>query len=133
MSRRELQGTSQSQGESESVPSTRTSKLRELAVNLLVSIGALFLFFGSVELILALVGVQPTVVDEDPYVGFQGSLRLFELSDSGQEMRTAPNKLKLFNRQAFPRRKSSDTFRVFTMGGSTTYGLPGGLMRLLNF
>ena len=124
MSRRELQGTSQSQGESESVPSTRTSRLRGLAVNLFVSIAALVLFFGGIELVLALLGVQPIVVDEDPYVGFQGSLRLFELSDSGQEMRTAPNKLKLFNRQAFPRRKSSDTFRVFTLGGSTTYGRP---------
>ena len=124
MSRRELQGTSQSQGESESVPSTRTSRLRGLAVNLFVSIAALVLFFGGIEVLLALLGVRPMVVDEDPYVGFQSSLRLFEVSESGQEMRTASNKLKLFNRQAFPRRKSSDTFRVFTLGGSTTYGRP---------
>ncbi len=82
------------------------------------------LFFGSVELALYLVGIQPILVKEDPYVGFQSSLKLFEPSEDRQEMRTASNKLRHFNRQAFPRHKGPNSFRIFTVGGSTTYGRP---------
>jgi tetratricopeptide (TPR) repeat protein len=39
-------------------------------------------------------------------------------------MTTAPNKLAWFNRQSFPRHKEAQTFRVFCLGGSTTYGHP---------
>lgn len=109
---------------SEGTSSARKSPLKDLALNLLVSIAALVLFFGGVELVLALFGVRPIVIDEDPYVGFQGSLRLFGVSESGHELRTASNKLKLFNRQVFPRHKSTESYRVFTLGGSTTYGRP---------
>ena len=124
MSRRKHRESGRPEGGSERASPFGKSPLRDLVINLSVSIAALVLFFGGVEVILALLGVRPIVVEEDPYVGFQGSLRLFELSDSGQELRTASNKLKLFNRQVFPSHKRSDTYRVFTLGGSTTYGRP---------
>ena len=39
-------------------------------------------------------------------------------------MVTAPNKLGWFNQQRFPRKKSPGTYRIFSLGGSTTYGRP---------
>jgi len=37
---------------------------------------------------------------------------------------TASNKKDFFNRQSFPRQKAPNTLRIFTLGGSTTYGRP---------
>lgn len=81
------------------------------------------LFFGILELVLALAGVRPVVVEEDPYVGFASQIKLFERTPSG-DYRTAVNKLSLFNEQSFPARKGRGTFRIFTLGGSCTYGRP---------
>ena len=83
---------------------------------------AVVLFFGLVELALALFGVRPVTVTEDPYVGFASYVRLFR--PAGERLETAPQKLQLFNRQSFPRVKAPGTFRIFTVGGSTTYGRP---------
>ncbi|MCP4662577.1 MAG: tetratricopeptide repeat protein [bacterium] len=82
------------------------------------------LFFGLIELMLALAGLKPIVVDEDPYVGFTSRLRLYKPTGSGDELRTAANKLALFNDQSFPRTKRRGTSRIFTLGGSCTYGRP---------
>jgi tetratricopeptide (TPR) repeat protein len=82
------------------------------------------LFLGITELVLALVGVKPVLVEEDPYVGFASELRLFGLETATGRMRTAKNKLSLFNDQSFDRKKAPNTFRIFTLGGSVTYGRP---------
>ncbi len=82
------------------------------------------LFFGLIELVLALAGIRPIVVDEDPYVGFSSRLRLYEPTGSGGQLRTAANKLTLFNDQSFPTSKRRGTSRIFTLGGSCTYGRP---------
>ena len=79
---------------------------------------------------------------EDPYVGFSGSNPLFvtyRAEDGSFRMKTAPGKLSWFNPQDFAARKQPGTFRIFTLGGSTTYGHPfldatsfsGWLRRLL--
>jgi hypothetical protein len=81
-------------------------------------------FFALVELILALAGVHPVLVDEDPYVGFSSSIELFQPTGDGARLETAPNKLGWFNYQVFPASKPAGTVRVFTLGGSTTYGRP---------
>jgi tetratricopeptide (TPR) repeat protein len=39
-------------------------------------------------------------------------------------MSTASNKLKFFNLQSFPLQKSPGAYRIFCLGGSTTYGRP---------
>ncbi|MDH3402952.1 MAG: tetratricopeptide repeat protein [Acidobacteriota bacterium] len=85
---------------------------------------AFVLFFVLAEGILWLAGVDTLLVEEDPYVGFQGSIRLFEPTPDGAALRTAANKRALFNDQRFSRTKGFGTYRIFAVGGSTTYGRP---------
>lgn len=85
---------------------------------------AVVVVLGSMELILAVAGVRPVIWGADPYVGFESYLPLFRLNASGQALETAQNKLDFFNKQRFSKRKRRNTFRVFTLGGSTTYGRP---------
>lgn len=85
------------------------------------------LFFGLLELGLWLAGVRTIAASDDPFVGFAGNLPLFvqETGSDGQVwMTTAPNKLAWFNQQRFPLKKAPGTRRVFSLGGSTTYGHP---------
>lgn len=86
-------------------------------------------FFAVLELGLLLGGVQPVLYEEDPYVGFSSYVPLFvERNDpqGGATMVTADNKTHLFTRQQFRRQKEPGTFRIFCLGGSTTYGRPYG-------
>ncbi len=93
----------------------------------LFSLVVLVLFFVALEGILALVGVRPVTLEEDPFVGFSTRIPLFvdTTDDSGNvHMMTAQNKLSFFNEQSFAKSKGADTFRIFCVGGSTTYGRP---------
>lgn len=91
---------------------------------------ALFLvgaFFAGLELILAAAGVRPPLVASDPFVGFAQRIPLFveeREADGRVMMVTAKHKQSFFNLQQFPKQKSADTYRIFCMGGSTTYGNP---------
>ena len=82
-------------------------------------------FFVVVELVLTPF-VQPVLATRDPYVGFESTVSLFvERIDDGQPtLVTAKNKLAYFNAQQFPKRNPPGTYRIFCMGGSTTYGRP---------
>lgn len=84
--------------------------------------------FAVLELMLALAGVRPVLYEEDPYVGFSAYSPLFieEESGNGAVMVTAPNKLDFFNSQQFSKRKPARVYRIFCLGGSTTYGRPYG-------
>ncbi|QOY54262.1 tetratricopeptide repeat protein [Candidatus Sulfurimonas marisnigri] len=85
------------------------------------------LFFAGLEFILALIGVKPILQTEDPLVGFSKNIPLFEEtrnSDGSVILESAPNKRAIFNYQAFPMEKASNAYRIFCMGGSTTYGRP---------
>jgi tetratricopeptide (TPR) repeat protein len=80
-----------------------------------------------IEGILAVVGVRPVMKDEDPFVGFAGNVPLFvERTARDGQLVYATNRSKavLFNAQHFDRRKRPNTYRVFCLGGSTTYGRP---------
>jgi len=84
-------------------------------------------FFGTAELVLALAGVRPLLLAEDPFVGFAGNVPQFvehTRPDGAVVLRTAENKRFLFNDQEFPKEKAPGTYRIFCMGGSTTYGRP---------
>ncbi|MEZ6031666.1 MAG: tetratricopeptide repeat protein [Planctomycetaceae bacterium] len=84
-------------------------------------------FFATIELVLAALGVKPVTYREDPFVGFTSRSPLFEkakTADGKFVYRTREQKLSLFNLQEFPVDKGKDTYRVFCMGGSTTYGHP---------
>jgi tetratricopeptide (TPR) repeat protein len=84
-------------------------------------------FFFLLELLLAACGVRPRAESEDPYVGFSTYLPLFveQADEQGRPwMTTAPNKRRWFNEQRFAKDKPTDAFRVFCLGGSTTFGRP---------
>lgn len=97
----------------------RLSVAKKLLFTTVVFAGFFVLLEGS----LALLGIHPVTADSDPYVGFQSYFPLFRATADGR-YETAPNKLQLFNRQAFPERKGGKAVRIFTVGGSTTYGRP---------
>jgi len=84
-------------------------------------------FFGLLELTLLAFGVDPASHESDPLIGFSGQSPLFVHSESpsGQPILvTAENRLSWFNRQSFLRDKPTDAYRIFCLGGSTTYGRP---------
>lgn len=84
-------------------------------------------FFGLLELTLLTLGVDLASQQADPWVGFSGQSPLFVPSESlsGQPVLvTAENRLAWFNQQSFLRDKPRDGYRIFCLGGSTTYGHP---------
>ena len=97
--------------------------------NSLLAVAAVTVFFGAVELVLASFGVRPMLLAEDPMVGFAENVPQFVENtrpDGTVVMQTARNKRGLFNHQEFPRDKTGNSYRIFCMGGSTTYGRPYG-------
>lgn len=80
-----------------------------------------------IEGLLALAGVKPVLFNRDPYVGFASHIPLF-VKDADSKATgmivTAPNKRRIFNLQRFAAAKPPGTYRIFCMGGSTTYGHP---------
>ncbi len=98
-----------------------------LRQGLLISLTSLVFFIVLLEGGLALFGVNPVLHNEDPFVGFTGNVPLFieSRAPNGKKiLSTAKNKLNYFNQQMFINEKAPDTYRIFSMGGSTTYGRP---------
>jgi tetratricopeptide (TPR) repeat protein len=98
-----------------------------LRKKLVFSLITTVLFFTLLEAGLALFGVRPRLRQEDPFVGFVSSIPLFvegRDADGRPLMVTADNKRGIFNVQQFPRDKPPGTYRIFCLGGSTTYGRP---------
>ncbi len=103
--------------------SAHLSALRKLLYGVLTTL----VFFGLLELTLLAIGVNPTTEVADPLVGFSGQSPLFvgSQTSTGQPVLvTAENRLSYFNRQSFLRDKPYDAYRIFCLGGSTTYGRP---------
>jgi tetratricopeptide (TPR) repeat protein len=101
--------------------------MRTLTQAVVTSLVALVVFFGLLEGVLVLVGVEPALRSGDPFVGFVSNAPLFAEQtdpDGRSILTTARNKLSLFNAQQFPREKAPGTTRIFCLGGSTTYGRP---------
>ena len=89
------------------------------------SLASVLIFFTLLEISLKSWGIDPVLQTEDPFVGFSGSVPLY-VNDTGTPgmMTTAANKRSHFNLQQFQRTKPANTFRIFCLGGSTTYGRP---------
>ncbi len=107
-----------------SSPSTARLSLGKKLVFAVVTVTVLLLLLEGV---LALLGVKPQLYDRDPYVGFSTQIPLFvESRNAAGEpvMATARNRLEFFNPQQFAKVKAAGTYRIFSMGGSTTYGHP---------
>ncbi|MEM7384678.1 MAG: SGNH/GDSL hydrolase family protein [Verrucomicrobiota bacterium] len=60
----------------------------------------------------------------DPFVGFSEIPDFFALNPLTNRFETAPGRLKFFIKDGFARKKSSHTFRIFCLGGSTVQGRP---------
>ena len=88
----------------------------------LFAVAAFAGFFALLEGLLAIAGVKPQLAFEDPYVGFASTIPLYV--HDGDEYVTSPAKDGWFNVQRFPAHKPAETFRIFSVGGSTTYGRP---------
>lgn len=119
----------------------RSIRAKRAAVNVGIAFLAPAIFLILLELVLAAAGVRPLALTEDPLVGFSSLQPLFveKASPIGPAvMTTNPAKLAHFNAQTFPTKKPSGAYRIFTVGGSTTYGHPwrdpvsyGGWLRQL--
>ena len=98
-----------------------------LAKNVVLGLVSVVLFFLLLEGSLALLGVKPALTEEDPLVGFSSRIPLFVENEQRKGvLSTARNKLSLFNPQHFVRKKPPGAYRIFCVGGSTTYGRPYG-------
>ncbi len=103
---------------------TRTPTRRPDWRNLAIAVVVPAAFFAVLEGTLALVGIEPVLFEEDPYVGFATRVPLYVGESGSDRMVTAPNKLRLFNPQRLSRSKPPGVYRIFCVGGSTTYGRP---------
>jgi tetratricopeptide (TPR) repeat protein len=110
----------------ESEPQASVSRRVPLWLALVLPVLAVLVFFLLLEGGLAIFGVQPASQSEDPFVGFAASPLFVPASAASGEtmMTTAPNKKDYFNRQNFPEQKAPGSYRIFCLGGSTTYGRP---------
>ncbi len=84
-------------------------------------------FLGTLEVFLALIGVKVKSATEDPWVGFSSYAPLLthQTNPNGESILvTSNNKLTWFNRIEFKLKKPDNTYRIFCLGGSTTYGHP---------
>ncbi|MCA9077394.1 MAG: tetratricopeptide repeat protein [Planctomycetaceae bacterium] len=106
-----------------------TNRRRSLPLRKKVLFSLMFtaMFFVAMELLLAALGVKPLTATEDPFVGFTSHSPLFEqirLTDGDTVYRTVEKKIQWFNPQEFPTAKGTNDYRIFCVGGSTTYGRP---------
>jgi len=93
---------------------------------ILTALVSVSMFFALIELALLVIGVRPIVLEEDPFVEFTNNAPLFVETEGEmgeKQLATAPTK-RLFNEQEFPLAKAPGTYRIFCLGGSTTYGRP---------
>lgn len=105
-------------------PGVRKTTSRQRMLLVLIGLGLI----AVLEIILRLLPVgDQSPAQGDPFVGFSAVHPLFisyQADDGSLRMKTAPGKLIWFNPQDFKLEKGPSTFRIFTLGGSTTYGRP---------
>jgi len=93
----------------------------------LVSLATIFVLLLLLEISLRIVGYADPDTRRDPFHGFAGTPSVFqERTVAGQGIRYVPRPNQSSIVDSFPANKSTNTFRVFTFGGSTTYGEPYG-------
>jgi len=118
---------------------TPTSRRNKLFAVLTVVLAPLLLLI-LLETVLSLTGYRSPFEDEDPYLGFNSNSPLFEKTTSGgvAVYATRSRKLRWFNHQEFLAEKPANCYRIFCLGGSTTFGRPyadatsfSGWLRLL--
>ena len=112
---------------SQQPPGNKSPKRTPLWQAVVLPLVSILVFFLLLEGALALFGIKPVLKTEDPFVGFASNAPLFVPAPGprgDQWLLTAQNKRGYFNVQGFPQTKAPGTYRIFTLGGSTTYGRP---------
>lgn len=106
-------------------------RLRRAALGLALGLFAATVLLALLEGILTLAGAGEGALYDDPFVGFAPGSPLFAErtlrtgGGAGERVwATRPEKLQFFNEQSFPAEKAPGTYRIFTLGGSTTFGHP---------
>ncbi len=94
------------------------SFMRDALLGLLVACAIL----GMSEIALRFAGFASTTPSSEAGGTFTSGSPLFQVSHG--VAKTAPGKLKFFNESEFTVAKTPGTYRVFCVGGSTTYGHP---------
>ena len=121
------QGGKSHNDSSQQPPEDKTPKRTPLWQAIVLPLVSILVFFLLLEGGLALFGIKPVLKTEDPFVGFASNAPLFAPAPGprgSQWLVTAQNKRGYFNVQGFPQTKAPGTYRIFTLGGSTTYGRP---------
>lgn len=126
MSKKKVREQRNSQARPPAPKEPKTSPKQKLA---LLGFGLLIfvVLLGLAELVLAITGIRAPDRYADPFVGFEPGHNLFEAQtgENGEHwMMTREPKLRFFNQQRFQNPKPENRFRIFTLGGSTTYGRP---------
>ncbi len=76
------------------------------------------------EMLLRAWGLPHPSATADPFVDLHQLRPLFRPAKQAEFMELDPSRLNLFQPVSFRRKKPSGCFRVFALGGSTTYGEP---------
>ncbi|MEZ6138756.1 MAG: GDSL-type esterase/lipase family protein [Pirellulaceae bacterium] len=76
------------------------------------------------EIGLRVLGEPPSATTSDPFIDVSQLKPLFVPADDPAELEIGQQRLNLFNQANFQRVKPAGTYRVFALGGSTTYGEP---------
>jgi len=96
-----------------------TSISKKLLYSAVTCIG----FFLLIEFTLWIFAVVPASKTQDFSQGFSGLVSVFELK--GDRLRTRPTTpYATFNKQSFLAQKPANGLRIFTLGGSSSYGFP---------
>ncbi|MBS0202851.1 MAG: tetratricopeptide repeat protein [Planctomycetes bacterium] len=104
------------------VVSGRARKPLTLRKRIVFSLVSTCLLLTVLEMALAMAGVKPQYLSADPFVGFRPGPPLFVRE--GDLYQTNPSKRMFFNDQSFAACKKQNTYRIFCLGGSTTFGHP---------
>jgi tetratricopeptide (TPR) repeat protein len=108
-------------------PTSRGASWRQKLILVLFGLALAVFCLVGLEIGLRVFGVGDDLLFGDPFVGFAAGRDLFERRqlEGGDEIYvTTPEKLAYFNYQEFPVSKGRHTYRIFTLGGSTTAGRP---------
>jgi len=104
-----------------SARSSRLTRFRILAILLAASP------FLLLELAVRLFGWGLPRESYDPYLGFESVQPLFVLDQQQESYQVDESRLDFFRPEQFPARKSTNSYRVFCLGGSTVQGRPYAL------
>ena len=101
-------------------PRRKLSTGKKLIFSAIVLVSAL----GFTECALWLAGTETVLQLQDPFRGFSGLVKVFE--PEGDRYRTRRTSLDAFNDQSFKQQKPANGLRIFSLGGSSSYGFPWG-------